>query len=159
MISDESILKVYCQTERNIYIHIMYIYIYTVYMHMLYIYIYIYTIIIIFPWSSDWTAQVMAEIPKSNGAAKSPVADAKAASPTTPVKSPVAKVAGHGGHGVFLEARNGGLNHPKWWISIGFPHPKWWWNADWSSRNCEFTGNKLFFGALSLTFPPWSRIE
>jgi hypothetical protein len=38
----------------------------------------------------------MAEIPKSNGAAKSPVADAKAASPTTPVKSPVAKVAVEG---------------------------------------------------------------
>ena len=41
MISDESILKVYCQTERNIYIYTLciYIYIYTVYMHMLYIYI------------------------------------------------------------------------------------------------------------------------
>ena len=38
MISDESILKVYCQTERNIYIYTLCIYIYTVYMHMLYIY-------------------------------------------------------------------------------------------------------------------------
>ena len=42
MISDESILKVNCQTERNIYIYTYYVYIY---MHMLYIY----TIIITFP--------------------------------------------------------------------------------------------------------------